>query len=51
MSNEEEIIAAADREINCLNKQIERIQEQLSDANKTIDYYDKKDFQFRSVRI
>lgn len=36
MSNEEEIIAAADREINCLNKQIERLQEQLNQANKLL---------------
>lgn len=36
MSNEEEIIAAADREINCLNKQIERLQEQLNEANEAI---------------
>jgi len=29
-----------------MGKQIERLQEQLADANKTIDYYDKKDFHY-----
>lgn len=29
-----------------LEQEIQRLQEQIADANKTIDYYDKKDFHY-----
>ncbi len=32
--------------ITDLSKKVERLQEQLADASKTIDYYDKKDFYY-----
>lgn len=41
-----------DRDMKCehyskqLEDKVERLQEQLADANKTIDYYDKKDFHY-----
>jgi len=31
---------------SCLRFQVEHLQEQLADASKTIDYYDKKDFHY-----
>ena len=33
-------------DLSVANAMTEHLQEQLADANKTIDYYDKKDFHY-----
>lgn len=35
-----------EHQIADLSKKVERLQERLADASKTIDYYDKKDFHY-----
>lgn len=45
----DEILSPDEEVIHEQNKKIERLQEQLADANKTIDYYDKKDFHYTLV--
>ena len=44
--NPDKILSPNEEVIHDQNKTIERLQEQLADANKTIDYYDKKDFHY-----
>lgn len=44
--DEEDVLSPDEEEIHEQAKKIERLQEQLADANKTINYYDKKDFHY-----